>query len=145
MEEMNVSIGIFKIIRQLKDSIKQNIEEEFGEMDITGTQGMLVGTLAHEGEMKISELSAKMGLSNSTVSGMIDRLEKQGMVERSRSEDDRRVVNVRVTANLRKAAKSHFTAIENKIESILNEATPEEVQKVVEGFQILKELLNRQK
>ena len=36
--------------------------------------------------MKITELSNKLCLSNSTVSGIIDRLEKQEMVVRERSD-----------------------------------------------------------
>lgn len=143
IEEINKSIGIVKLLKQVVHSIKKNVKNEFEEMGLTGSQGMLMGTLAHNGEMKISDLSKRMGLSNSTVSGIIDRLEKQGYVERIRSKNDRRVVYVSVACKFRKKAKMHFSEIEGTIESIMNEATPEEVDKVFEGLSILKEIIER--
>ncbi len=144
MEEEKRSISIVKVLKQLGDYIKQNVENEFKEMKLTGTQGMLIGTLAHDGEMKISDLSDKIGLSNSTVSGIIDRLEKPGYVERIRSKEDRRVVHVRVTPEFRKKAKEHFDKIDTKIDTIMNKATPEEVNKVFEGLNILKKLMDKE-
>lgn len=145
VEEMNQGMSVFKMLKQVMDAIKQNAQHEFKEMNITGTQGMLMGTLAHNENMKISDLSDKMGLSNSTVSGIIDRLEKQGIVERTRSKEDRRVVHVNVTSEFRKKAKSHFNVIENIFEDIMKEATQEETRKVTEGLEILNQLINRQK
>ena len=65
--------------------LKHSMGQHFNPMNLTGPQGMMMGILSHDGEMKISDLSEKIGLSNSTVSGIIDRLEKQGLVERTRS------------------------------------------------------------
>ena len=55
--------------------------------------------------MKITEFSNQLCLSNSTVSGIIDRLEKQEMVVRERSEEDKRVVYVSISPNLKKCMK----------------------------------------
>jgi DNA-binding MarR family transcriptional regulator len=49
------------------------------------------------GPQRIQDLGLMLGLSNSTVSGLVDRLEEKGMVERRRSEEDRRSVYVHVT------------------------------------------------
>ena len=144
MEETNKSIRIVKLLKQVVDSIKQNVESEFKEMGLTGSQGMLMGTLAHNGKMKISELSERMGLSNSTVSGIVDRLEKQGFVERIRSKEDRRVVYVDVTIEFRKKAKEHFNKIDTKVESVMKEGTQEEIDKVFEGLHILKKIFDRE-
>ena len=144
MKEVNRGMNVVKMLKQIMDSIKQNIEQEFKELNLTGTQGMLMGTLAHGGEMKISDLSEHMGLSNSTVSGIVDRLEKQGFLERRRSKEDRRVVYVTVTSEFKKKAKNHFDRVEKKVNDIINEATQQEVDKIYEGLDILKELMERQ-
>ena len=68
MEETSKAIEIIKTIKQVGHSMKKNIHKQYKDMNITGPQGMLIGTLAHCGEMKISDLSEKLGLSNSTVS-----------------------------------------------------------------------------
>lgn len=143
MNENIKSISIVKTLKQIGDYIKENVKEEFAEMNLTGSQGMVVGTLAHNGEMKISDISKKMGLSNSTVSGIIDRLEKQGFVERVRSEEDRRIVLVRITPEFKKKSKKHFTAINKKIDIIMNEASREDIDKIIDGLNILKELIDK--
>ncbi len=125
------------------DAIRQNVVQEFEGINLTGPQGMLIGTLIHGGDMKISELSKKLGLSNSTVSGIVDRLEKKGIVERTRSNADRRVILVSVTSDFRKGAYKHFNKIEEKFENIINEATPEEINKIFEGLDILKKIMDK--
>lgn len=143
MEEISKGIKVIKALKRLKDKIHQKMGNKFKQMNITGPQGMLMGILTHYGEMKISDLSEKLGLSNSTVSGIIDRLEKQGLVERVRSKDDRRVIFVNVTPELRKSAQEHFNQIDKTFEEIMNKATPEELDKILAGLDILEKVMER--
>lgn len=118
--------------------------KHFNDMNLTGPQGMMMGILSHDGEMKISDLSEKIGLSNSTVSGIIDRLEKQGLVERIRSLDDRRVVYVKVSNDFQKNCKKNFSKIEKTFEVALNKATPEEIEIIIKGLDTLEQLMDNQ-
>jgi DNA-binding MarR family transcriptional regulator len=145
MEDMTKGIAVVKLLKQLMGLIKHSVHKPYGEMNLTGPQGMLVGIIAHYGTMKISDLSEKMGLSNSTVSGIVDRLEKQGIVERTRSMEDRRVVQVNVTLQHKEEVKNKFEVIERRLEDIMNQATDEEVKKVFEGLETLKNLIERTK
>jgi DNA-binding MarR family transcriptional regulator len=47
--------------------------------------------------LSVGELARRVSLSQGTVTGVLDRLEKRGLVERSRSDSDRRRVLVRLT------------------------------------------------
>ena len=144
MQEIRKSIEVIKVLKNLMDTIKQNMHEQFKEMRVTGPQGMLMGTLVHNGKMKISDLSEMLALSNSTVSGILDRLEKQGFVERTRSDEDRRVVYVNVTDEFKKHKQEHFKEIEKKLESMMNKATPEELEIIFEGIDTLQKVIARQ-
>lgn len=144
MDELNEGIQIMKTLKHVMNIVRQNIESQFQEMKLTGPQGMLIGTLAHSEQMKISELSEKIGLSNSTVSGIIDRLEKQGLVERIRSEEDRRVVYVKVTEEFQKSAKKRFQELEEKLEALMLNASSEEREKILEGLDTLKHVIERE-
>ncbi|QSZ27883.1 MarR family transcriptional regulator [Aceticella autotrophica] len=145
MEEVSNGIKILKVLKQIRDIMKQNMKYQFNKIDITGPQGMLMSMLAHHGKMKISDLSENLGLSNSTVSGIIDRLERQGLVERIRSIEDRRVVYVSVTSEFKKNAKEQLNEIEKKFEDMMNKATPEELNTIFEGLNTLKEVMDRNK
>lgn len=139
----NNGISIVKLLKNVMDTMKRNIEDEFKEMNLTGPQGMLIGILSKYEEMKISDISQKMGLSNSTVSGIVDRMEKQGYIERIRSKEDRRVVHVKITPSFKEKSKNNFSKVENKIDDIIKNGTKEEIEKIYEGLETLKKVLDR--
>ncbi|AQQ71548.1 Nicotinate degradation protein R [Limihaloglobus sulfuriphilus] len=64
---------------------------------ITAPQLICIHTLASEGKMTQSALSKSVNLSVSTINGIIDRLEKKGLVARIRDTVDRRKVFVKLT------------------------------------------------
>ena len=144
MSELSSGMKIFKSLKRIGHMVKHRMGQHFNAMNLTGPQGMMMGILSHDGEMKISDLSEKIGLSNSTVSGIIDRLEKQGLVERTRSKEDRRVVYVNVSSEFQRNAKENFCKIEKTFEDAINKATAEEIQTILKGLNTLEELMNKQ-
>jgi len=54
----------------------------FQSVDITQTQIFTIVTLAERAPVKLSEISKKMNISAPTVTGIVDRLEKLGYVQR---------------------------------------------------------------
>jgi DNA-binding MarR family transcriptional regulator len=144
VEEVNKAVAVVQLIKRVMSRIKQEVGNHFKEMNLTGPQGILMGTLAHHGEMKVSELSEKLELSNSTVSGILDRLENQGFIERTRSKKDRRVVYIKVTDEFRKQSKKQFDEVNRLVEQMMDKATPEELDTVLKGMETLKDILDRQ-
>lgn len=143
MDDIKRSYEVLRALKRINELIKQNAECEFKRLNLTGPQGMLIGILTKFGEMKISDLSEKMGISSSTVSGIIDRLEIQGYVERSRSEEDRRVVIVNLTKDFRKESKVIFRSIHEHMTKIMSSASDEELEKILTGIRTLEQLINR--
>ena len=141
MDKINESLELTKLFREIMHLVKSNMTKNFEGFDITMPQGMVIGNLARFGKMKVSELSGRLGLSNSTVSGIVDRLEKQGIVERVTSNDDKRVVYVSLTAGLEEMHKGFHKSFEEKILGMLDKGTPEEINKIIEGLNTLKRLL----
>ena len=144
MDEENKGLLIISDIKEVMRSIRKNIGCRFNSFNLTGPQGMIMGILSHSdsGKMKISDLSKKMGLSNSTVSGIIDRLEKQGLVERKRSDEDRRVVYVNVTEKFKKNFEDNFKNIQYEIEEIIKKTPSQDIQDILRGLRLLDQLIN---
>ena len=59
-----------------------------------GPQGKILDTLWQEDGLSANEIGKKTGLANSTLTSMLDRMENAGLVNRLRSEKDRRVIRV---------------------------------------------------
>jgi DNA-binding MarR family transcriptional regulator len=75
-----------------------------GRYGLTGPQLAVIKMLEPVGKLSLSELSSLIRARNSTVTGIIDRMEREGLVVRRRSEHDRRVINIELTAKGQKLA-----------------------------------------
>jgi MarR family transcriptional regulator, organic hydroperoxide resistance regulator len=73
--------------------------------DLTGPQLTVVKMLEQIGDLSLSELSERIRAQNSTVTGIIDRMERENLVTRERSKEDRRVVYIKLTAKGRRLAE----------------------------------------
>jgi MarR family transcriptional regulator, organic hydroperoxide resistance regulator len=65
--------------------------------ELTGPQLTVVKILETVGDLSLSDLSDRIRAQNSTVTGIVDRMEREGLVVRERSTEDKRVVNIRLT------------------------------------------------
>ena len=76
------------------------------EIGLTGPQLTVLKLLDTLGDVSLSSLSERIRAQNSTVTGIIDRMEREGLVLRERSTSDRRVVYIRLTDKGRELARS---------------------------------------
>jgi MarR family transcriptional regulator, organic hydroperoxide resistance regulator len=74
-------------------------DQKCGPGDLTQAQIRALFKLDLEGEATAGDLAKAAELSPASVSAMLDHLERDGIVERRRSETDRRVVVVSLTAS----------------------------------------------
>jgi len=139
--EVNESIEVAKLFLSVLGLFKRSVIKTFEATGITAPQAMVMGVLSNEKKMNITELSSRISLSSSTVSGIVDRLEKQGMVERVRSLDDRRVVYVKICPKFNDVHGNIQKLIQQNTENMMKKGTPQEINKIVEGLTTLKRLL----
>lgn len=67
-----------------------------GEHDLSLTQLRVLGIL-RDRRARVTELAAYLGLDKSTMSGLIDRAQRRGLLTRGKNPDDGRVVEVYIT------------------------------------------------
>lgn len=72
---------------------------------LTGPQLTVLKMLEGVGDLSLSDLSDRIRAQNSTVTGIIDRMEREGLVMRARSPEDRRVVHIKLTEKGARIAK----------------------------------------
>jgi DNA-binding MarR family transcriptional regulator len=82
--------------------VTKDVARRYG---LTGPQITAVKLLEGFGDLSLSELSERMSAKNSTITGLVDRMERDGLVLRERSDKDRRVVLIRLTDEGRKLAE----------------------------------------
>ena len=80
-------------------------KQEATRNGVTPTQLSVLKLLHEIGDLSLGTLSKEIRAHNSTVTGIVDRMETAGLVERARSDEDRRVWIIRLTAQGRKVAE----------------------------------------
>ena len=91
----------------------------FQSVDITQTQIFTIMAIVEKSPIRLSQLSRKLHISAPTVTGIIDRLERSGYVKRIPDSNDRRAVNVDLTAKGRHIAKKLQTTLKTKWKNLL--------------------------
>ena len=82
-------------IHQLAGRIFNRLLKKYGIEELNSAQGRIMFTLWEKNNISISELSERTQLEKSTLTGMLDRLEKDGFIERVPSKEDRRKILIR--------------------------------------------------
>lgn len=89
--EMLVSL---RKINQAISLHSKNLNRRFG---LTGPQLVILNEIARHGSITVTQLARSISLSQATVTDILNRLGKKGLVERTRDTIDRRRVLVRIT------------------------------------------------
>lgn len=96
--QSSFNLWIFRSLRRIMRAVDVHSRKLSAEFMVTGPQLLALQTLHDDGPLTTSALAKLIHLSNSTVVGILDRMEQKGWVRRERSEGDRRVVLVSLTA-----------------------------------------------
>jgi DNA-binding MarR family transcriptional regulator len=114
----------------LLDAVVDQLHEMIGMMRCAGTGRMvrsgismthlhILWLLEHHGDLTMGRLAELVDVSLSNASGLIDRMEERGLVERIRVPDDRRVVIVRVSPEGEKIRDEIEAIKQDQMRSIL--------------------------
>jgi DNA-binding MarR family transcriptional regulator len=106
--------------------VRRRLRDEF---DVTLPRFDLMAQLdkAPNG-MTLGELSQRMMVSNGNVTGLVERLVEQSLLDRRAAPNDRRAQIVSLTAEGRRAFRTMARAHENWIAEIFGELEPNEIE-----------------
>jgi MarR family 2-MHQ and catechol resistance regulon transcriptional repressor len=93
---------------------------------LTQPQFSVLETLGHLGPMTIGDASKKMLVTGGCMTVIIDNLERDGLVERVRSTEDRRVIKVRLTPKGEDLFKGVFSQHAQVVERLASVLTTDE-------------------
>lgn len=126
---------------QVVNERSKKVERESG---LTGPQLWTIKVIADTGPVKISELARHMYLHPATVGGILDRLEAKGLVLRTRSRQDRRVVRVTLTLQGKELVATSPEVVQGVLVTGLEGLSAERLQNIVAGLDDMVQILGAQ-
>ncbi len=73
------------------------LSQKVAELNLTPIQALVLGFLHAEDQITSSELGRKTELDSATLTGILDRLEAAGYIERKNNPEDRRSIHIHLT------------------------------------------------
>lgn len=126
--------------RQLFRKIVSN-GSKFNESGITPAQGFLLEKLDSDGPLKASRIADILGYTPGAITSMSDKLIAAGLVERERTEEDRRVVFLSINEEGRQLIGKIRLQRRANVEAFFGDLADEDIQHLI---RIFKEVANKE-
>ena len=134
---------ILQAYLRVTQHMSRQFRSYFAQLNLTFPQALILTALGEEGPMPISTLADHTGSANSTISGIVDRLERMKLVKRERSEDDHRVIYVSLTPEYHELQKKMEPNVSTYLCKLLQELSAEEVGQIAAALNRLDEALGQ--
>lgn len=128
--------GIYRLFKRINKQFGRIVAEELAGYGITVPQIMVLKQI-YDQPKTIGQISKAVDLSYSTVSGIVDRLERQGLAERRRDREDRRVVWIYKTDRIDEIKKQVPVLREDYLANLLRELSDAELDAAIRALQLL--------
>ncbi len=128
----------------IRRALRKPLEAEVARGELTVPQAAVMqAVVAHQG-ISLKDLSREVSLAHSTVSGIADRLEKRGMLERRPDPADGRVSRIYPTLVVTEFVRDRIPELTTgPLERALARVTPAERGAIEQALRRLRELLEQ--
>lgn len=131
-------------IRRLMQAGEHYTKELNKIYNVSAAQINCLLALHENGPLPPSQIAKHVMVNSSTVTGVIDRLEKKDLVRRLRISQDRRVITVELTKSGKMLAENAPSPIQQKIIDGLNHLSPSEIEQIALTLKRLTDMLDVQ-
>lgn len=107
-------------IQHLSGRVFEKLLKESGVDIFNGPQGRILYVLWEKGQLTITEIGRLTSLAKTTLTGMLDRMEAQGLIERIPDRKNRRQIFISVTEKA-KGYREKYNWISDKMSEIFYE------------------------
>ncbi len=137
-------VEIEELLRNVSTILKKRGRDILSNFDITPPQLDALLVLREFGELTMGELCGKMFLACSTATDLIDRMERNHLIERVRDTNDRRVIRLRVLAKGASVIDEVLEARRGYLATILSEIDVADKERLIQSLEQLNYLMTRE-
>jgi DNA-binding MarR family transcriptional regulator len=136
----NLDKGSWVLLRQVHNLVSKCEDQVFGEHGLTTEQhGVLMAVKHINGPVRITDIARWLDRSVNSVSMIIDRMVKAGLVKRARDRKDRRTVFVTITSKAEKAYVPATVAGWELVREILSSLSDEDKRTLIGLLEVLRD------
>jgi len=137
-------VQIEELLRHVTVIIKKRGRDILSDFAITNPQFNALLVLDNHPDITMGELCDRLYLACSTATDLIDRMEKNGLLERRRDVDDRRVIRLRPTPKAKEVIDRVIQARRRYVKSILTKLEKKDIETLARSLQQLHSLMTEE-
>jgi len=103
----------------------------------------VLSVLDLDGPLPMRSLAEALDVSQASATGIVDRMEQRGLIERRRDDEDRRVIRVALREDGRRLIEGVAAERRERLHVLLNELTDDELDGFLKGTRALREARER--
>jgi DNA-binding MarR family transcriptional regulator len=142
---VGIAAQVEKIERDLgsiRRALRKPLEVEVARGNLTMPQMSVMRAVVRSRGISLKDLSHAVSLAHSTVSGIVDRLEKRGMIERRVDQSDGRISRIYPTTVVSEFVQEQIPALTSgPLQTALEHATEKDRSEIALAIRRLRELL----
>ena len=125
------------LLSTAQHNVFQYLSVKLSSLGITPSQYSVLSCLWRRSHATPKQLAEILGIETSTVSGLLDRLQKNGLIDRIVNSEDRREVQVIATQKGRDLEKPVTVIIDDMNKEVLKTFTQDEIDKLKSMLRII--------
>lgn len=131
-----------RFYRLYHEKISRRVRAVLGDA-LTPVQYLLLGIIAEEGPISMSEIGERVTMQKQQVTSVINQLEEKGLVTRARRSENRRLVWLEATSRARELEEEIVRQTQQAFGSLFESLTDEETEEYLLAMQTANRLLAR--
>ncbi len=135
-------LHITRRLRQITHAISKHSKHLQETYRLTLPQVLCLLEVHRQGSVTIGSLTRTVALNNSTITGIVDRLERDELIRRVRTSRDRRQIHLEITDHGRKAVEKLPPPLAESFMIRFAELPSTEQEQIIDSLDTLSEMLN---
>lgn len=128
------SLKLLVVMLRASQTVSEQVKKDMLEYGVNPTEFAVLELLYSRGNQPIQKIGDKILLASSSLTYVVDKLEKKELVERVDCPEDRRIRYASITDKGRDFMDQIFPKHKKKIEEIFGHLTEEEVNQAIDLF-----------
>jgi DNA-binding MarR family transcriptional regulator len=141
---MNNEIQLTELLRQINKEISKRLTPIFRQKKLSIAEISILMRIARKPGCRATELATMIGIPTSTVTGMLDRLEKRSLLERHQDPNDRRSVLIAATSKTREFVSTLMTPMEDMLHRAFRALPDNRTRRLVQDLKFILQILEQE-
>lgn len=128
MMQINNNLKALTVLLRASQSVQDVVRKDMQQYGLNQTEFAVLELLYHKGEQPIQHIGKKILIASSSITYVVDKLEKKELVRRRACPNDRRVTYATITKLGKVFMDNTFPKHEKKVNTIFEELSEQELE-----------------